>query len=483
MPKTFDIQPARSGDREAILKVMEPWNMHRVPSPEMAELDISCFFVARVDGRIVGASGYTILSQKVGKTTLLGVLPDYAKMGIGRALHDERLRAMARLGVTKVVTNADRPATIAWYKKNWGYEEVGRLKKVSPFGDDAVDHWTTLEMDLVAHMRKLDGDAWLREYVARNEPHPLAPYPPFLINVCLTGMIPTKDKTEFVPVTPEEIVEDAVKVAEAGAQIVHVHARGEDGKPTWKGSIYEEILTGIRRERPELVCCVSTSGRNWPEFERRSECLMLTGDAKPDMGSLTLGSLNFPTGASVNAPDMIRKLAETMRDNDIRPELEVFDPGMIGFAKYLERKGVIVGQKYFNLLLGSLGGIAATPGNLESLVHALPEDSVWAAAGIGMFQLPMNVAAVVAGGGVRVGLEDSIFYDYGRKRLATNEDVVKRIVRIAEECERPLATVAETRAMTGIERDIVTAGGNGRDSNGWKPSTGADKRPRPGVSP
>jgi 3-keto-5-aminohexanoate cleavage enzyme len=433
---------------------MRPWNMHHVPSPEMEALDTSCFFVARVDGRVVGGCGYKILSQTVGKTTLLGVLPEYAKLGIGRALQDARLRAMGRLGVKTVVTNADRPETLAWYKKHYGYKETGRLQKLRSFGHPDIYHWTTMEMDLEAYMRAADEKAWKRDYVARNEPHPLSPYPPFLINVCLTGMIPTKDKTEFVPVTVDEVVEDAVRVCDAGAQIVHIHARDESGKPTWKASIYEKIIAGIRRERPGLVCCVSTSGRNWPEFERRSECLLITGDGKPDMGSLTLGSLNFPTGPSVNAPDMIRRLAETMRDNGIRPELEVFDPGMIGFAKYLERKGSIVGRKYFNLLLGSLGGVAASIGDLSSLVASLPEDSVWAAAGIGMFQLPMNVAAVVAGGGVRVGIEDSMFYDYGRTRLSTNEDVVKRIVRVAEECGRPLATLAEARWMVGVEERL-----------------------------
>ena len=286
--------------------------------------------------------------------------------------------------------------------------------------------------------------------IDHSEPYPLTPYQTLVINVCLTGMIPAKDMTKFVPVTPEEIIEDAVKVYDAGARIVHVHARDNEGKPTWKASVYEKILSGIRRERPELVCCVSTSGRNWPEFERRSEVLHITGSAKPDMASLTLGSLNFPTGASVNAPDMIRKLAETMKEKDIKPELEVFDMGMIGFAKYLERKGVLEGRTYFNLLLGSLGSVHATIGNLSTLVAALPGNSFWVAAGIGMFQLPMNVAAIVAGGGVRVGIEDSIHFDYTRKKLATNVDLVRRVARIAEEMQRSIARPDEVRDLIGL---------------------------------
>lgn len=289
-----------------------------------------------------------------------------------------------------------------------------------------------------------------REYVARNEPHPLAPYPPLVINTCLTGMIPTKDRTKFVPVTPDEIIEDAVEVYDAGARVVHLHARDEAGQPTWRGEVYERILTGIRRERPDLICCVTTSGRNWPDLERRSEALRLDGDAKPDMGSLTLGSLNFPTGASVNAPETIRALAQLMGELGIHPELEVFDLGMVSYAKFLERKGLLPPRKYFNILLGSLGSAPATIANLGALVAALPEDSTWAAAGIGVFQLPMNVAGIVAGGGVRVGIEDSVFYDYRRTRLATNEELVRRIARIADELQRPVATPAQARELMGL---------------------------------
>jgi len=289
-----------------------------------------------------------------------------------------------------------------------------------------------------------------REYIARNEPHPLAPYPPLLVNACLSGMIPTKEQTHLVPVTVEEIVEDAVKVYDAGARIVHVHARDEDEKPTWKAAVFESIITGIRRERPDVICCVTTSGRNWHEFERRSEVLQLTGKAKPEMASLTLGSLNFQTGVSLNEMGMIERLAGTMTEKGILPELEILDMGMVGFAKYLERKGLIGTRKYFNLILGSLGAIPATIANLAALVTALPENSVWGGAGIGVFQLPMNTAAIIAGGAVRVGIEDSLYYDFGKTQLASNEALVQRVVRIAEQFGRGVATPAQSREMLGL---------------------------------
>lgn len=150
----MEIRNATSIDREHIINVMKPWNMHHVPSEEMEELDISCFFVATINDKVVGASGYKLLSNEKGKTTLLGVLPGNNGMGIGSQLQEARLKAMYDQGVKKVITNADRPATIKWYKKNYGYYEIGTIKKVASFGDDSIDSWTTIEMDLEKYMKE-----------------------------------------------------------------------------------------------------------------------------------------------------------------------------------------------------------------------------------------------------------------------------------------------------------------------------------------
>lgn len=455
----YTIEKACPADLPGILEVMRFFNMHHVPSAEMPALDLDRFFVARLDGKIVGAGGYTMLSPTEGKTTLLGVNPELSGLGIGKALQVARIETMYALGAQTVTTNADIPDTIAWYKKHFGYREIGRLKKIHSFGLEHVDHWTTIRMDLVRYMREREGWAARREdYLQRYAPHPLSPWPPLIINVCPTGMIPTRASTPHVPLSVDEIVNDAIAVADAGAQMVHLHARDEaTGQPTSDTRYFERILTSIRRERPELICCVTTSGRNWPEFERRSEVLLLKGAAKPDMASLTLGSLNFLTGPSSNAIHTIERLAMCMRENDIKPELEIFDSGMINLAKYLERHGILSGTKYFNLLLGNLNTAAATIGDLSHLVAALPADSVWAAAGLGAFQLPMNVAAILSGGNVRVGLEDNIHYDAGRSRLATNVELVQRLVRISKEFERPLASCAQVRTMLGLRQPQVVA--------------------------
>jgi len=141
----------------------------------------------------------------------------------------------------------------------------------------------------------------------------------------------------------------------------------------------------------------------------------------------------------------------TMKEKNIKPEIEVFDTGMINLARYLERNNLISGRKYFNILLGNINTAPATIASLASLAGSLPDNSIWAAAGLGQFQLPVNATAIVAGGHVRTGIEDSIFYDYQREIPATNENLTKRVVRLAEEMQRRIATPEETRSMMGIE--------------------------------
>jgi len=253
----------------------------------------------------------------------------------------------------------------------------------------------------------------------------------YIINFTPTGMIPTKNMTPYVPVSPDEIIREVLEARKYGVSIVHLHARDKEGKPTWKKEVYKEIIEGIRSEdgynNDSLIICVSTSGRNWPDFERRSECLDLEGLAKPDMASLTLSSLNFPGSASTNSPEMIQKLAVKMMENGIKPELEAFDAGMLNFAKYLQKKKLIEPPFYFNIILGNIASAQAGLLDAGYLLTQLPENSHWAFGGIGTAQLKMNVTAILNGGGIRVGLEDNIYFDTGKKQFASNIDLLKRI--------------------------------------------------------
>lgn len=442
----FTIENASPDDLNEIIKILTPWNMQqRILSPK---IDFSCFFVAKVEKNIVGVAGYRLLDDNAGRTRTLAIYPEFQGTGIGKALQDRRLQAMYNAGVKKVYTHTDRAETVVWYKKHYRYIETGKKKKSSSHGLPDIEYSTILELNLIEYMEnKSQFEEKKINYIRSHDPHPLSPYPPLIINVALTGMVPTKTMTPYVPVSIDEIVEDAIRVHDAGASIVHLHARDKDGYPVSSARYYEQLITAIKRERPNLICCATTSGRGGTSFEERSEVLHLTGEGKPDMASLTLGSLNFLSGASINSLDTIQRLALLMKEKNIKPEMEIFDSGMVNVAKYLERHNIIEGKKYFNILLGNLNTASATIKDLAHIYSSLPNESVWAAAGLGNFQLPMNIAAMVAGGNVRVGLEDNIYYDLEQKTLATNQKLVERIVRISTEFERPVATPSMTRTL------------------------------------
>ena len=273
----------------------------------------------------------------------------------------------------------------------------------------------------------------------------------FIFNFTPTGMIPTKKMTSEVPVSPREIVEQVLEVAEIGVNMVHLHAREIDSEePTYRKEVYAEIIGGIRKHNKDLVLCVSTSGRDFSEFEKRSEVLDLKGNLKPDFGSLTLSSLNFNKQASVNEPNMIKALAQKMIENEIRPELEAFDLGMINYGKYLIRKRLITPPYYFNLILGNIACAQANMLNLGMMIRELPVDSIWSAGGIGKYQIKMNAMSIVAGGGVRVGLEDNIWYDIERTHLATNRELVERILIISKALGKKPYTHREAREVLGL---------------------------------
>ncbi len=273
-----------------------------------------------------------------------------------------------------------------------------------------------------------------------------------IVNFTPTGMIPTKEMTPHVPVLVDEIVTDVKEACELGITMVHLHAREpQTQEPTYKKEIYAEIISGIREFAPELIICVSLSGRNFKALSQRADPLYLEGNLKPDMGSLTLSSLNFNQTASLNAPSMVKDLARTMKELGILPELEAFDVGMINYARYLHNKGLLDAPFYFNLLLGNIACAQATLLHAGMMVNELPDASFWSLAGIGNAQLKMNSTAIAMGGGVRVGLEDNIWYDAKRTELATNTTLLQRIHNLAHVNEREIMTPAELRKQLGLK--------------------------------
>ena len=275
-----------------------------------------------------------------------------------------------------------------------------------------------------------------------------------IINAALTGMVPTKADNPHVPITVEEIAADARRSVDAGAAILHLHVRYADGSPAYERELNAALFAAVRAACPDVIISGSTSGRVFTDIEQRAAVL----DAAPDMASLTLGSMNFPTQVSVNAPETIRGLARRMRDRNVLPELEVFDLGMADYAHYLVCRGEIRPPCYANILLGSLGTLNASAANLTTVVQALPKGTIWAAAGIGRFQFHVNGLAIAMGGHVRVGLEDNIWMDPETKRHpATNARLIDRVVAIARAHGREIASCADVRRMLALRVSEDTA--------------------------
>jgi uncharacterized protein (DUF849 family) len=272
-----------------------------------------------------------------------------------------------------------------------------------------------------------------------------------IVNLCPTGMVPTKEMTPHVPVSTSEIVEDVLACARAGAAIAHIHPRGPDGQPTWRPEAFAAIFEGLRDGNEDLLLNATTSGRRWNEFEKRSACLDLKGRLKPDLASLTVGSQNFAKESSTNPPELIEALAKRMQERGIKPELECFEPGMVHTANVLRTRGVLGADPlYFNLLLGSLGTSPLHPASFAAFHSLLPPDAVWSVAGIGRFQLDANLLGVALGGNVRVGLEDNLHLDRDRTVLATNLQLVERVVRVLRAMDLEPATPKDARAMLGL---------------------------------
>ena len=267
-----------------------------------------------------------------------------------------------------------------------------------------------------------------------------------IINFAPTGMVPTKEMTPHVPLNCNEIIDEVLHAVEVGITVAHLHARDQSKeRPTQDPEVYGAIIEGIRRHSPDLVLCVSLSGREEPDFELRSAPLDLDGNLKPDMGSLTLSSLNFQSQASLNPPCVIQKLAAKMNARGIKPELEVFDLGMVNYAHYLVKKKLLLGPHYFNLLFGNIAGMQASLSEAGLMLASLPKPCFCAFAGIGNCQLTMNSIAIANGQAVRVGLEDNIWFDPARSRLATNAELLKRVHAIAACHDRQVMSSSKFR--------------------------------------
>ena len=262
-----------------------------------------------------------------------------------------------------------------------------------------------------------------------------------IINFTPTGT-QTNRENSLAPLTPSEIIDEVHEAYEFGITMTHIHAREpETLSNTYKKNVYQEIIEGIRKHCPDLTICVSLTGRLHPEFEKRSEVLELY----PDMGSLTMSSLNFPKAASVNEPDMILKLIQKMKDYGVTPELECFDTGMINYTKYLINKGILEGPHYMNVILGNIYNTQSDISSVSSIINNLPENTKVCIGGIGKDQLKSNILGLLYADGIRIGLEDNLYFT--DKVKTTNIKLLQRIKLIMDNMDLSVMSPLEFKNL------------------------------------
>jgi uncharacterized protein (DUF849 family) len=270
-----------------------------------------------------------------------------------------------------------------------------------------------------------------------------------VLTAALTGAVTPKSINENIPMTPEEISEDAYRVWQAGASVVHFHMRDNEGLGTMDKERFKKTLDLLRENHPEcdVVINCTTAGDNRASDDERMAHLPYV---LPEIGSYDAGSFNWtPDGVFTNSPAFLEKLGLTMKELGIKPEFEIFDVGMMGNVGYYAAKGILVPPFHFQFVLGVLGAMASTVENLVHLHSLLPENSTWSAFGIGRDHQKIMYATLALGGHVRVGLEDNVYYSRGVK--ATNVSLVERAVRIIREYGKEVATPDEARQILSLK--------------------------------
>ena len=269
---------------------------------------------------------------------------------------------------------------------------------------------------------------------------------PLIITAAVTGAITTAGQNENLPITIDEIVEACLESWQAGAAVLHIHAREEGGEPTQRVERYTPIVEALRAAGCDAILNLSTgSAGGRAAGPIRYECLTLG----PEMGSFDCGSVNFGERVFENPMPFLRDMAQAFRDAGVKPEIECFEAGHVHNALMLRDDGLLSDPLHFQFVLGLKGGAPATLGHVAFLRSLLPAGATWGVCGLSRDQLAMNLLAIATDGHARTGMEDNIYY--GRGVLAqSNAQLVARVARIAEEAGRPAATPAQARELLSL---------------------------------
>lgn len=273
----------------------------------------------------------------------------------------------------------------------------------------------------------------------------MSAHAPMVITAAMVGAETTREQTPYLPISAEEIAEDAAKCREAGAAMVHLHVRTPDGKPSQDAELFRAAIRAIR-QRCDILIQVSTGGAVGMSVDERCGGLTLTGDDKPDMATLTTGTVNFGEDVFWNPRPLVRDIAGRIRAIGLKPELECFDLGMLDEARYLHKEGLVDFPAHYDFVLGVPGTLQARPEVLDFMIASLPESSTWTVAGVGRHQLPMAELAAEKGGNGRVGLEDNLFVSKGVLAKG-NFELVAECARRARAKGRRTATPQEAREL------------------------------------
>lgn len=268
-----------------------------------------------------------------------------------------------------------------------------------------------------------------------------------IITAAICGAEVTKDNNKSVPYTVEEIGREAEAAYKAGASIIHLHVRYDDGAPTQDRERFKECFEEIRKRCPDVIIQPSTGGAVGMSNKERLQPIYL----KPEMATLDCGTCNFGGDEIfVNTENTIIEFSEKMIALGIKPEIEVFDKGMIDMAIRLCKKGYIKAPMHFNFVMGVNGGIGASLRDFEFMMGSIPEGSTFTVSGIGRNEFPLAAMSIIAGGHVRVGFEDNVYISKG-ELAKSNGELVEKVVRIAKELGREIASPSEARSILGIK--------------------------------
>jgi 3-keto-5-aminohexanoate cleavage enzyme len=271
-----------------------------------------------------------------------------------------------------------------------------------------------------------------------------------IITAAISGAEVTKDQNPNVPYTVKEIGIEAEKAFLAGASIIHLHVREDNGTPTQDLKKFQMCVNEINKRCPDLIILPSTGGAIGMSNEERLQPIYM--NPSPEMATLDMGTMNFGgDDIFVNTENTIISFAKEMNSRGIKPELECFDKGMVDMALRLHKKGYIKEPMHFNFMMGVVGGMAATPQNLLFLVNSIPKGSTFCVGAIGKHEFPMVLMSIVLGGHARVGFEDNIFLSKG-VLAKSNSELVEKVVRISQELGRSIASPYEARYILGLRK-------------------------------